>query len=254
MLCSKTGSGWFACGLAVAMLGVAPHHARSSTPDRSPDISGTWERYAPEITDYDHPPPPGGPFELKGPYAGPYAALLKKKARADAAGAPLINTSARCLWEGMPTIMGATYPLQILQNPGQVTVLAEFLSQTRRIWLNDKLPPLQGLTPSYNGYSVGHWEGDTLVVETIGVRTDVLFFDVPHTEDMKITERFRHTGPDSLEDRIVIDDPKVLRQPYRFTFNYKKIDYRIMEYVCDNNQIAVDSKGGTSLKFDGARK
>lgn len=240
---------------AVCVLSLVCACQRDSqqTTPAEPDITGTWERYPDDWAgeDPDNPPPPGGAFDLKEPYGSRYHALLQKKAAADAAGAPIVNASTRCLPEGMPTIMGAIYPIQILQNPGQVTVLAEFLTQTRRIWLDEKMPPLEDLSPSYNGYSAGHWEGDTLVVETAGIRTDTLFFDVPHTENMRITERIRRTAPNRLENRIVIEDPQILNKPYRFTFEYnKRPDYKITEYFCDNNQTGVDKEGKTYLKLD----
>ena len=216
-----------------------------------PDITGTWERYPDDWAgaDPDNPRPPGGAFDLHEPYAGAYAKLQKRKAAADAAGAPLVNASTRCLPEGMPTIMGGIYPLQIARSPGQVIVLAEFLTQTRRIWLDEKMPPPDEISPSYNGHSVGHWEGDTLVVETIGVRTDVSFYGVPHTADMRIIERIRKTALDMLEDRVVIDDPQVFKKPYAFTFQYKQSDYRISEYFCENNQIVVDDEGKAHLNL-----
>src|SRR5688500_6993334 len=163
---------------AIMGLVCACHGGSPSTTAPPSDIGGTWERYPADWfgEDPDHPPPPGGEFDLKEPYASAFKALQEKKAAADAAGAPMVNASTRCRPEGMPTIMAAIYPIQILQNPGQVTVLAEFLTQTRRIWLDEQMPPLDSLSPSYNGYSVGHWQGDTLVVETTGIRTDALFF------------------------------------------------------------------------------
>jgi hypothetical protein len=216
-----------------------------------PDITGTWERYPDDWAgpDPDNPRPPGGAFDLQQPYAAAYAKLQERKAAADAAGAPLINASTRCLPEGMPTIMEAIYPIQIVQSSGQVIVLAEFLTQTRRIWLDEKMPPPEDISPSYNGQSVGHWEGDTLVIETAGIRTDVSFHGVPHTAGMRISERIRKTAPDTLEDRVTLDDPPVFRKPYAFIFQYKKSDYKISEYICDNNQIAVDAAGGEHLKL-----
>jgi len=232
-------------GLAIPLLAMAPaaaaqqaEVARSAHANQIPNISGTWERYPDPYTgDFfeDRPPLPGGEPDLKEPYATEYKAIVAKQKAAAAAGKPLLNASTRCLPEGMPTIMGAVYAIEILQTPGQVTILAEFLTQTRRIYLDSKMPPLEDLSPSYNGHSVGRWEGDTLVVETRGVREDVQFNDFPHSADMKITERIRLAGPDLLENKIVIEDPKILNKPYAFTFGYKKSDYRIMEYICDNN-------------------
>lgn len=217
-----------------------------------PDITGTWERYPDDWAgeDPDNPQPPGGPYDLREPYASAYAELQKKIAVADEAGTPLVNASVLCLPEGMPTIMAGIYPIQIAESPGQVIVLAEFLTQTRRILLDEEMPPSDYISPSYNGHSVGRWEGNTLVVETTGVRTDVAFYGVPHTADMRITERIRKTAPDMLENRVTIDDPEVFKKPYTFTFQYKKTDYTITEFICEENQIVVDDDGGTQLNLE----
>jgi len=216
-----------------------------------PDISGTWERYPEDWAgpDPDNPIPPNGPFKLNEPYAKAYDDLQKRKAAANLAGTPLANASTRCLPEGMPTIMEAIYPIQIVQTKGQVIVLAEFLTQTRRIWLDDSMPPADEISPSYYGHSVGHWEGDTLVVETLGIRPDVTYYGIPHTPDLRLTERIRKTDSDTLEDHVTIDDPTVFAEPYSFTLTYKKSDYRISEYICENNQIEVDEDGGSHLNL-----
>ncbi len=216
----------------------------------APDIMGVWELYpSPFKTDADVfkdlPVPNGGP-DLKEPYAAQWKALRAKRAADLKAGTPLVDASTLCLPEGMPTIMGAIYPIQILQTPGQVTVLAEFLSQTRRIYLDTKMPKPDDIAPSYYGLSVGHWEGNTLVVKTRGIRKDVKFFEIPHSINMAVTERISLTAPGRLRDEIVIDDPRVLKKPYRVTFTYKRNDhYRIMEYICQRDPHLVINKDGT---------
>lgn len=230
--------------LAVALLltTASTAFAAGSAGDATPDFSGTWERYPdpwePGPFPMDPPPPGGGP-KLKEPYASEFRKLQELKAEAYKEGKPLVEPSTQCVPEGMPTIMAAVHPIEILQTPEQVLVLAEFLTQTRRIYLNEEMPDPEEIFPGYNGYSVGRWEGDTLVVETIGIREDVKFHGIPRTENMKITERIRLTGPDLIESQIVIEDPEVLVSPYEFTFGYKRNpDYRIMEYICDNNRHA----------------
>jgi len=221
----------------------------------TPDFSGTWERYPDPYAEFektpfanDPPPPEGGP-KLKEPYASAFKKLQQRREAAKKAGKPLADASTRCLPEGMPTIMAAVYPIEIVQTSKQIVVLAEFLTQTRRVYLNEKMPALDDVSPGYNGYSVGHWQGDTLVVQTIGVREDVQFVAAPHSLQMKITERWRLTAPDRLEDQITIDDPAFLAKPYTFTFGYKRNpSYRIMEYICDNNRNRFDADGNVSLE------
>ncbi|MGD8216991.1 hypothetical protein [Pseudomonas thivervalensis] len=233
--------------VTVAGMGSAATSKSQNNP--RPDISGTWERTPDDWfgENPDDPVHPGGPMDLKQPYAREYAELKKKQAAANEAGTPLATTSSKCLPEGMPTMMAALFPIQIIHDDKQVIVLGEYLQQVRRILLNQAMPPKEKLDPKYQGHSRGHWEGDTLVVETQRVRTDVTFYDVPHSEAMKITERIRLKGPDLLENQVVIEDPQVLNTPYRFTFDYKRSNYAIQEYVCENNQIVIDSEGKASL-------
>lgn len=225
--------------------------------DPSPDFSGTWERYPDPYAVFtenafstDPTAPDGGP-KLKQPYAREYEEFVKRKAEASRQGKPLVDASTQCLPEGMPTIMGAIYPIEIVQTPRQIVVLAEFLTQTRRIYLNEEMPDEEEIFPGYNGYSVGRWEGDTLVVETIGVREDVTFYGIPHSAQMRIVERLRLTDPNLIENQVTIHDPVYLAEPYTFVFGYRRnSDYRIMEYICDNNRNRFDEDGNVSLEVE----
>jgi hypothetical protein len=230
-----------------ALLWLVAHGAAAATPD----FSGTWERYPDPYSDGrfpDDPPPPAGGPQLREPYATARKKLDQRKAEAERNGKPIADPATRCLPEGMPTIMAAVHPIEIVQTPTQIVVLAEFLTQTRRIYLNEKMPALEDVSPGYNGYSVARWQGDTLVVQTIGVREDVKFMDFPHSAQMKVTERLRLTAPNLLENQLTIEDPAVLARPYVFTFGYKRNpEYRILEYICDNNRYRVDAQGEASL-------
>lgn len=225
----------------------------------APDITGIWERYPdPFASDasvfMDLPVPDGGP-DLKEPYAGAWKAQRAKRLAALKAGTPLVDSSTLCLPEGMPTIMGAIFPIEILQTPGQVTVLAEFLTQTRRIYLDKPMPPTEEIAPSYYGFSSGHWNGDTLVVITRGVRKEVEFFEIPHSEQMTITEHLRLVRPKLIENKVVIDDPAYLKKPYAFTIGYRrKDDYRIMEYICDAKKDVINPDGTVSMKVEGDKR
>lgn len=227
-------------------------HGASATPD----FSGTWERYPEDWygANPDRPVLPGGAFDLKQPYAARYAAIRDREDAADAAGTPLVNASSKCIPEGMPTLMGAIYPIQIVQTKDQFIVLTEFLSQIRRVQLGEKMPAAEEISPSYNGQSVGHWEGQALVIETRGVRPDVTFYSLPHSDKMVIRERIHRSAPDRIVNEVTIEDPETLNKPYRFAFEYKKSNYRIQEYICDNNQLKVDADGGTVLDVQAISK
>jgi hypothetical protein len=221
-----------------------------------PDFSGVWERdpplHAPAVSaEQLFAEEPGSGTDdpvLREPYASRYEKFEEIKRAAENAGKPLEDSSIRCLPQGMPTLMMAVLPLEILQSRHEIVVLAEELAQTRRIYIGEKMPPLDEIAPGYFGFSTGRWQGDTLVVQTLGIREDVQFLDIPHTAQMKVIEQFRLKQPGRLEVKITIEDPTILAQPYSFTFNYKRNpEYKVGEYVCDHNHYAPDGNGGVSL-------
>ena len=241
----------YLCGRLRWLVGTLLLYSVSAALAGTPNFDGVWERFPDPYGPgpfAENPPPPGGQPRLREPYAAAYEAILQRDKVAKAEGKQVLEASAECLPEGMPTIMGAVYDIQILQTPKELVVLAEFLAQTRRVYLNEKMPPANEIMPSYSGYSVGHWEGDTLVVRTLGVREDTTFFDFPHSKNMVITEWLRLTAPGRLEDRVRIDDPTVLAKPYEFTYGYKKDPtYKIQEYICDGNRYSRGANGTINL-------
>ncbi|WP_044562902.1 hypothetical protein [Azospirillum sp. B4] len=244
-----------ALALAICLMWIADTALADSATARTkgqPNITGVWERYPspfPEgVTAFDDIPPPGNGPDLKEPYASQWRAQEAKRKAALDAGTPLVDASTRCLPEGMPTIMQAIYPIQILQTPGQITVLAELFMQTRRVYLDQPFPAPDDLAPSYYGFSSAHWHGTTLVVETRGIRKDVQFFEIPHGNAMTIAEHYRLIKPNRLRVDISIEDPEYLNTPYSFTYEYRRNDkYRISEYVCDHRLDVINSDGTVSL-------
>ena len=221
----------------------------------APNITGVWEIYpdpfAGEENFFSELPVPGDGPKLREPYATEWKKLRSERDALLKAGTPRVDPSTQCLPEGMPMIMGAIFPIELLQTPGQVTVLGEFLTQTRRIYLNRPMPPLDELNPNFYGFSTGRWEGDTLVVTTRGVKEEPRFFEIPHSNEMVITERVRLTGPDLMENAITIEDPKILLEPYRFTYGYKRNPgYQIQEYFCDREDplLKVKADGTVEMK------
>lgn len=243
--------------LAVALLLGAPTVASAMARKvEEPKITGVWRNVTKTFTNDsffgEYVVPQGGP-KLKEPYATQWKTLRAERDAKIAEGTPLVDSSTLCRPEGMPAIMHAPFPLQIVETPGQVIVLAEFLSQTRRIFLDTPMPSDDDNAPSYYGFSSGRWEGDTLVVTTRGVREDVNFFDIPHSADMTITERIRLQTPDRLEVQITIDDPVMLAEPYVFTYGYERNDdYVMTEYYCDreNSLTTINEDGTVSMRLD----
>jgi hypothetical protein len=219
------------------------------------DITGSWGRLfqrpgQPPIDAKLLPPPLVEP-KLKPALAVKYQALRKAQQESDARGEPLANTSTLCLPDGMPQMMFAIYPLEILQTKGQVTIIEEAYTQVRRIFLDKPQLPIDEVPPGYYGRSVGKWEGETLVVDTVGIKETVRGYrDVPHSPQMRIREKIRLVAPDVLHDEVTIEDPEVLEAPWTFTFAFRRMPgYEMVEYVCENNREYVDDKGVTRIRL-----
>jgi hypothetical protein len=219
----------------------------ASSQSAAPDISGIWR---PRMT--------GGrggagaaPFALKSPYKERYEALRAKEREAAARGEQLA-TRGLCDPYGMPGMMQvAVYPMEVIQTARQVTIIAEAFSEVRRIYIGKTQPPLDDIDPGYYGHSVGHWEGETLVVDTIGIKESVRGYQgMPHSDKMRIGERMRRTAQNALEDQITIEDPAVLEKPFTYTLSYTLLpDYEMAEFVCENNREYVDANGIVHMKL-----
>ena len=180
-----------------------------------------------------------------------WTALRAKQKAADERGEPTAGMETRCLPDGMPSLMFAIYPLEILQTPGRVTIIEEAFSQTRRVYLDEPQGKVGDVEPGYYGHSVGHWDGDTLVVDTLGLKETVPGYrDIPHSDEEHVIERIRLIDPDILEDQMTVEDPKVLERPWSFRFVYRRMKgYHMLEYVCENNREYTDQNGGTHLQL-----
>jgi len=220
---------------------------------KTPDFTGAWGTFRagrgggdPKLN-----PPPAGELVLKPEYAKPYEARRAAEADANKRGEQLANSGAQCIPYGVPTMMSvAVYPVEIVQTAKQMTIISEAFSEVRRVYLDRPQIPLEDVPPGYYGRSVGKWDGDTLVVDTIGIKTSVGGYrGMPHSEKMRITERFKLVAPDVMHDQITIDDPVVLEKPMVYTLAYRRLpNYEMVEFVCDNNREYIDEKGVVRLK------
>ena len=229
---------------------AAPSHAPANHA-----LTGTWNRYPQlgETPDPKMPVPPAIPEPpLKPEFMADWQAGQKAVHDAEARGEPVYTDYVKCLPDGMPTMMMAMFPMEVLQTPGQVTIMQEAYNQTRRIYLNEKQIAIDDAEPGYWGHSVGHWQGDTLIVDTIGIKEKVRFRNVPHSDQMRIHESIHMLTPDFFEDRITVEDPKYLTAPWKFVWAYKRLPhYKMLEYVCDSNREYKDPEtGGTRLRLE----
>ena len=128
--------------------------------------------------------------------------------------APEDSQTANCLPPGMPGIMTQPYPMEFLVTPGKVTIVIEAYTQVRHIYTDGRMLPADP-DPKFFGTSIGRWEGSTLAVETVGFNDHVqLARGVPHSDQMKIAERFTLVDPDTMTIETTITDPPALAQPY----------------------------------------
>jgi hypothetical protein len=144
---------------------------------------------------------------------------------------------ANCLPPGMPQMMSMPYGMEIMQTKDKITFFSEWQDALRRVYLDGRQPSKKVLNdPTYAGYSTGHWEADTLVVDTVALHPNS-FIDnsSPHSEEMTVKERIRFTAPGVLEDRITVNDPKALTKPWETVHTYRKAQQpndELREFAC----------------------
>jgi hypothetical protein len=153
------------------------------------------------------------------------------------AGSSEYDNSAKCLPPGMPAMMSMAYGMEVMQNKDKITFFSELNDALRRVYLDGRKPSQKVLDdPTYAGYSTGHWEGDTLVVDTVSLHTNSFIEGFsPHSEEMTVKERIRLTAPDLLEDRITVTDPKALAKPWETVKTYRKAKSgtdELREFAC----------------------
>jgi hypothetical protein len=221
------------------------------------DFSGTWDRYtpprgaagaAPAIAAAAAIPAP----PLKPQFKAAYEAEQKKRADADAAGEPIATNYTHCIPDGMPTMMQAMFPMEVLQTKGQTTIIQEAYNQVRRIYHGYTLPAIDDAEPGFWGHSTGKWEGNDFVVETIGIKEHVRFRNAPHSANMRIRERMRMIDADHFENDVTIEDPEFLTGPWKWKWIYqRRPGYKMYEYVCEDNREYADPETGKArLRID----
>jgi len=217
-----------------------------------PDWNGVWEPAAFARPGAARQTPPAPP-KLTPDYAKQFDAFQAKNRSTP--GINFVSNVANCVPPGLPGSMTQPYPIEFLFTPGRVTVLIETYSMVRRIYTDGSaLPAADQLDPSYQGTSVGHWEGDTLVVETSGIlpETSPMQGINGHSDQLKVTERMRLVDPETLEIATTREDPTVFIEPYTTTARYARHrDWKIMEYVCaQNNHDALDEHGNPAFSLE----
>jgi len=195
------------------------------TADGKPDLSGVWRsasgKYLTNLA-------ADGIQVSFQPWA---AALFKERQKADSKDRP----SGRCLPSGVPSVMLAReYPWKIVQTPGVILILFDESLHYRQIFTDGRGFP-DDAAPSWFGYSIGKWDGDTLVAETVGLNEDTWIDDGghPHSSAMRVIERFRRRDVGMMDVDITIDDPKTYVKPWTATVRFELLPGTdLSEHVC----------------------
>jgi hypothetical protein len=166
-----------------------------------------------------------------------YLAQWEMMRKSRIAGSYQFDNNAKCLPPGMPAMMGMAYGMEVMQTKDKITFFSELNDALRRVYLDGRKPTAKILDdPTYAGYSTGHWEGDTLVVDTVALHTSSFIEGfTPHSDAMTVKERIRFTGPGVLEDRIAVTDPKALTKPWETVRTYRKAmpgNDQLREFAC----------------------
>ena len=210
-----------------------------------PNWSGTWmpigRGYFDESTvdpptattinpgDREHPP-------YNKEWEAKYRAIIDKS-KAGFFFDPITN----CTPHGMPRLMGGSIgAVEFVVTPEQTWIIFEWGSQLRRIYTDGRPhPPADELWPLWTGDSIGHWEGDTLVVDTISMRDDTPFdrTGAPHSDQVHVTERIRMIDHDHLNDEVITEDPVSFTKPWHTVRRFSRApqNQRIIDVICTEN-------------------
>ena len=173
----------------------------------------------------------------------PWAAALVKQRSADFSRD---DPHTHCLPSNTPRIWTLPHRTKIIQIPRELVMLNEFSSAYRQIYTDGRALPVDPQL-SWNGYSVGKWQGDTLVVETIGLGKNV-WLDIsgsPLSEGARITERIRRPNIGQLDVDVTIDDPKTYTKPFTVTVHeYLQVNMEIIDEVCLEGERSLQHMGG----------
>ena len=164
-------------------------------------------------------------------------------------GENLQTEAANCRPVGMPGAMRTPYPVEFVYSPDKVNILIETHSQMRQIWTDGRAIP-EDPDLLFNGNSVGRWDGDELIIETVGLTPQISLLEGIHpTEQTRIRERIRLAEPGRMLVETTITDPALFTEPYVTELAYNlEPDWDLREYVCqENNRDAADEEGRPSM-------
>jgi hypothetical protein len=217
------------------------------SPDGHPNLNGIWQTLNTANWDIqEHAARPGsvvalgaigavppGPGIVEGNEL-PYLAAAAAKKKENFENRLTADPEVKCYMPGVPRATYMPYPFQIIQTPKYVLMAYEYAGANRTIFM-DKAP--QAAADSWMGHSVGHWEGDTLVVD-VTAQNDETWFDRAgnfHSDALHVVERYTPLGADALTYEATIEDPKVFSRPWKITMPlYRRLEKnaQLLEFKC----------------------
>ena len=198
------------------------------TPDGKPDFSGIWQahdgRYLNNLA-ADGVEVPMQPWAAK---------LLRERQENQAKDRP----SGECLPHSVTDFDAHFTPKKLIQTPGVLVILFESYHSWRQIFTDGRALP-ESREPAWFGYSAGKWEGNTLVVDTVGLNEKTWLDDIghPHSDALRIIERFRRPDFGHMVVQVTIDDPKAYTKPWTVSIPWEYVaDTELLDWVCENNK------------------
>ncbi len=239
-----------------AQLGaLAPANIAKPRPKPPFDLTGTWQHALSRENPFRFTPPAGTDLKLT-PAAQVHYDAAKKAA---AAGKAYHDDIGACWPAGMPIIMTRVWPIAMVQNPTSIFMISGFMNSVRIIYLDGrKHTDPDVVVRSFNGESIGHWESDTLVIDTRNFVDDHHWIDtgIPASDELRIIERIKmaevdKSGGKALDIEYTLTDPKTFSGEWKMTKRFKRMDDTdINEASClpDLNEHMPSTKAGTNVR------
>ncbi len=210
--------------------GHRPDHASvAGTAREGVDLSGIWRSPQDAVTFASEEPPMKPAAEA--------AFKASKPAYGPRSSADSTDPILRCLPPGVPRILLMPFPMQIVTTPNEIMMVFEYDHYVRHIYM-DRHEHLRDLSPTWMGDSIGRWDGNTLVVDSVGFNDKSWLDQVghPHSDALHVTERIRRVDRDTLQDDMTIDDPKDYTRPWTGQRVFKlRPGWQLIEYICEDN-------------------
>ncbi len=235
-------------GLAASQTGGAP--PTTVVLEIHPEWAGTWANAPGMGTNFSSFQGPRDPKELPSIFPeehGPFtpelqAAYLARRER-QKRGESVYDPMLQCIPQGMPSMMAPVHPSIMAVTPTVITWMTHEMNNYREIYIDGRAHP-KHLKPSLTGHSIGHWEGNTLVIDTVAISTKSALSrgGLPHSDQLHLQERVHMRNDGQLEWQITAIDPAVLTAPWTMTKRYVRVDeddpkqQQVGEYVCEDNR------------------